>query len=197
VDEVAATVITTAMRDAAFDATAATSEEHDEDPFKAGDFVVYLAHGVGRIDSIGDEEIGGHRLRIIQISFAENRMTLRIPAVKARLAGLRRVAPPEALEAALATLQQPRRTSRMAWTKRAQDYLARINSGEIEALAGVVRDLQGAADGSGSSFSQRNLFELAIDRLAAEFAVAAGVDKTEAMARLTGALRKTTVAAAA
>ncbi|MDR3535844.1 MAG: CarD family transcriptional regulator, partial [Acetobacteraceae bacterium] len=80
------------MRDAAFDATAAVAEPHDDDPFKAGDDVVYLAHGVGKIDSIGEEEIGGHRLRIIQISFTENRMTLRIPAVKARMAGLRRVA---------------------------------------------------------------------------------------------------------
>ncbi len=195
-NEVAVTVITTAMRDAAFNATAATAEPHDDDPFKAGDDVVYLAHGVGKIDSIGEEEIGGHRLRIIQISFTENRMTLRIPAVKARMAGLRRVARPEELAAALATMQQPRRMSRMAWTKRAQDYLARINSGEVAALAGVVRDLQSAADGSGSSFSQRNLFELAIDRLAAEFAVASGVDKTEALAQLTAVLRKPTDAAA-
>jgi CarD family transcriptional regulator len=194
--EVAVTVITTAMRDAAFKSTAATAQPHDDDPFKAGDNVVYLAHGVGRIDSIGDEEIGGHKLRIIQISFTENRMTLRIPAVKARLAGLRRVASPEELEQALRTLGQPRRVSRMAWTKRAQDYLARINSGEVAALAGVVRDLQSAADGSGSSFSQRNLFELAIDRLAAEFAVSAGVDKAEALVRLNAAMRKPAEAAA-
>jgi CarD family transcriptional regulator len=78
----------------------------------------------------------------------------------------------------------------MAWTKRAQDYLARINSGELSALAGVARDLQASADGSGSSFSQRNLFEMALDRLAAEFAVSSGVDKTEALARITAALRK-------
>jgi CarD family transcriptional regulator len=184
-------VITAAMRDAAFDRTAAVTEPEDADPFRPGDYVVYLAHGVGRIDSIGEEQIGGHRLQFIQISFSENRMTLRIPLAKARVAGLRRVAPVDALEAALVTLQQPRRGSRMAWTKRAQDYLARINSGEIAALAGVARDLQASADGTGSSFSQRNLFEMALDRLAAEFAVSSGVDKTQALARITAALRKT------
>lgn len=189
-DEVAVTVITTAMRDAAFSATAAQTEPSDGDPFHEGDFVVYPAHGVGRIDRIGVEEIGGHRLKLLQISFSENQMTLRIPAVKARAAGLRRVADAEALGGVLDILRQSPRTSRMIWAKRAQDYLERINSGDVLTLAAVVRDLQGAADGSGASFSQRNLFEMAMERLAGEFAVASGTDKTEALARLNETLRQ-------
>ena len=136
--------------------------------------MVYPAHGVGKVDRIGTEVIAGHRLNLIQVSFAENRMTLRIPAAQARVAGLRKLATPEAVAQALATLRGRPRVSRLMWAKRAQEYLAKINSGDLHALAEVVRDLQAAGDGSGSSFSQRNLFELAVDRLAAEFAVVSG-----------------------
>lgn len=182
------TVITAAMRDAAFSATAAVDAMQDEDPFQIGDAVVYLAHGVGRIDKIGDEEIGGHRLRVIQISFPESSMTLRLPASKARAAGLRRVSSPEVLEAALAIVGQRPQSTKMAWAKRSQDYMTRINSGDVRVLAGAVRDLQCSPDGS--STSQRTLFELASTRLAAELAVSAGLDPADAMARLMGALRK-------
>jgi CarD family transcriptional regulator len=176
------------MRDAAFSATAAEKTTPDQDPFQVGEAVVYLAHGVGRIDSIGDEEIGGHKLRIIQISFPESSMTLRLPAAKARVSGLRRVSSPEALEAALVIVGQRPHSSKMAWAKRAQDYTARINSGDVRVLAGAVRDLQYAADGA--STSQRTLFELASSRLAAEYAVSAGIEQAEALARIMAALRK-------
>lgn len=116
-------------------------------------------------------------------------MTLRIPVVKARASGLRKLATPEALNEVLATLHGRPRTSRLMWAKRAQEYQARINSGDIRALAAVVRDLQSAPDGSGASFSQRNLFEVALDRLAAEFAAVAQTDKSAAVVRLTEALQ--------
>jgi CarD family transcriptional regulator len=177
------------MVDAAFGATAAQAKPQDADPFRKGDFVVYPAHGVGKVDRIGSEVIAGHRLNLIQVSFAENRMTLRIPAAQARAAGLRKLATPEALTQALATLRSRPRVSRLMWAKRAQEYQAKINSGDLHALAEVVRDLQAAGDGSGSSFSQRNLFELAIDRLAAEFAAASGTEKAEALVRITQALQ--------
>jgi CarD family transcriptional regulator len=176
------------MVDAAFNATAAQAKPQDADPFHKGDYVVYPAHGVGKVDRIGNEVIAGHRLNLIQVSFAENRMTLRIPAAQARAAGLRKLATPEALTQALATLRGRPRVSRLMWAKRAQEYLAKINSGDLHALAEVVRDLQAAGDGSGSSFSQRNLFELAIDRLAAEFAAVSRTEKAGALDRITQAL---------
>jgi CarD family transcriptional regulator len=189
VDKVAAsTVVTRAMVDAAFGATAAQVKPQDTDPFRKGDYVVYPAHGVGKVDRVGSEVIAGHRLNLIQVSFAENRMTLRIPAAQARAAGLRKLATQEALNQALATLRGRPRVSRLMWAKRAQEYLAKINSGDLHALAEVVRDLQAAGDGSGSSFSQRNLFELAMDRLAAEVAAISHTEKAGALDRITQAL---------
>jgi CarD family transcriptional regulator len=176
------------MVDAAFGATAAQAKPQDTDPFRKGDFVVYPAHGVGKVDRVGSEVIAGHRLNLIQVSFAENRMTLRIPAAQARAAGLRKLATPEALTQVLATLRSRPRVSRLMWAKRAQEYQAKINSGDLHALAEVVRDLQAAGDGSGSSFSQRNLFELAIDRLAAEFAAVSRTEKAGALEQITQAL---------
>jgi CarD family transcriptional regulator len=142
VDKLATTTeVTTAMVNAAFGATAAQSKPRDADPFRKGDFVVYPAHGVGKVDRIGSEEIAGHRLNLIQISFAENRMTLRIPVAQARTAGLRKLATPEMLDEVLTTLKGRPRVSRLMWAKRAQEYLAKINSGDLKALAEVARDL--------------------------------------------------------
>jgi CarD family transcriptional regulator len=185
------TEVTVAMVDAAFGATAAQTKPQDADPFRKGDFVVYPAHGVGKVDRVGSEEIAGHRLNLIQISFAENRMTLRVPVAQARAAGLRKLATPKALDEVLAILKGRPRVSRLMWAKRAQEYLAKINSGDLKALAEVARDLQAAGDGSGSSFSQRNLFEMAIDRLAAEFAAVAKTDKAQALERLNLVLHHT------
>jgi CarD family transcriptional regulator len=183
--------MTTAMVNAAFVATAAQSKPLEEDPFRKGDFVVYPAHGVGKVDRVGSTEIAGHKLNLIQISFDENQMTLRVPVAQARASGLRKLASPAALAEALVILQGRARVSRVLWAKRAQEYLAKINSGDLKALAAVVRDLQSAADGSGTSFSQRNLFELAIERLAGEFAAVSGTDKAEALLRLRQALQQT------
>jgi CarD family transcriptional regulator len=176
--------MTAAMVTAALEATASKVKPKDSDPFRKGDSVVYPAHGVGRIDRVGFEEIAGHKLNLIHISFDENRMTLRVPVAQARAAGLRKLASRGQLADALIKLTGRPRTSRLMWAKRAQDYLAKINSGELGVLAEVVRDLQTAADGSGSSFSQRNLFELALDRLAAEFAAINHTSKVEAVEQL-------------
>ena len=182
--------MTAAMVDAAFVATAAQAKPQEADPFRKGDFVVYPSHGVGKVDRVGAAEIAGHKLNLIQISFDENQMTLRVPVAQARAAGLRKLSTPEALDKALAILQGRARASRLLWAKRAQEYLAKINSGDLKALAEVVRDLQSAGDGSGTSYSQRNLFELAIDRLAGEFAAVAKTDKAEALNRLRQALNQ-------
>ena len=160
----------------------------DTDPFRKGDSVVYPAHGVGKIERVGFEEIAGHKLNLIHISFEENRMTLRVPVAQARAAGLRKLASRNELTEALAKLRGRPRMSRLMWAKRAQEYLAKINSGALVALAEVVRDLQAAGDGSGSSFSQRNLFELALDRLAAEVAAVNHTSKVDAVELLNRAL---------
>src|SRR5271155_2026003 len=176
------------MVTAALEATASKIKPEDADPFRKGDAVVYPAHGVGKIDRVGFEEIAGHRLNLIHISFDENQMTLRVPVAQARSAGLRKLASQKQLADALIRLKGRPRASRLMWAKRAQEYLAKINSGELVALAEVVRDLQAAADGSGSSFSQRNLFELALDRLASEFAAINRTAKTEAIEQINQAL---------
>jgi len=168
------------MVTAALEATAATRST-DANLFRTGDAVVYPAHGVGRIERVGYEEIAGHRLHLIHISFAGSHMTLRVPVAQARTAGLRKLASQEALAAALATLKGRRRANRLMWSKRSQQYLAKINTGAVDALAEVVRDLQSASDGSGSSFSQRGLFELALERLAGEFAAVQQIAKADAI----------------
>lgn len=173
------------MVSAAFGATAAQAKPRDIDPFRAGDYVVYPTHGVGKIDKIGSEVIGGHNLELITISFEENKMTLRVPVAQAKATGLRKLATPETMAQVMTILAGRPRTSRMMWAKRAQEFQAKINSGDLKAVAEVCRDLQSAANGSAPSYSQRNLFELAIDRLAGEFAGVAGMDKAEAIVKLT------------
>ena len=179
-----ATPMTAAMVAAALKATASKVKPKDADPFRKGDAVVYPAHGVGRIVHVGVEEIAGYKLNLIHISFDENQMTLRIPVAQARAVGLRKLATRPQLQEALATLTGRPRPSRLMWAKRSQEYLGKINSGDLMALAQVTRDLQASADGSGSSFSQRNLFELALGHLAAEYAAIDKISRHEASQRL-------------
>lgn len=178
----AATPMTAAMVTAALEATAAKIKPKDAHLFRKGDAVVYPAHGVGRVERVGFEEIAGHRLNLIHISFEDNQMTLRVPVAQARTAGLRKLASQETLAAALAILNGRPRASRLMWAKRSQEYLVKINTGDPRALAEVVRDLQSAGDGS--SFSQRRLFELALDRLAGEFAAIRRIAKPDAIEML-------------
>ena len=139
-------MMTEAMVTAALEATASNDRPGEANAFRIGDAVVYPAHGVGRIDRVGIEEISGHRLDLIRISLDDNRMTLRIPVARAQAAGLRKLASRKQLAEALATLTDQPRVSRLVWTKRAQENLAKINSGDIKALAEVVRDLQDAGE---------------------------------------------------
>ncbi len=119
----AATPMTEAMVTAALVATASKIKPRDADPFRKGDAVVYPAHGVGRIERVGIEEIAGHRLNLIHISFDENQMTLRVPVAQARAAGLRKLASRKQLAEALARVRGRPRASRLMWAKRAQEYL--------------------------------------------------------------------------
>jgi CarD family transcriptional regulator len=157
--------------------------------FRKGDLVVYPAHGIGTVDQVRVEEIGGQKLNWIKISFAENRMCLRVPVRKAQDIGLRRPVSRQAFAEVLTIIRGRPHANRLVWTKRALEYQGKINSGCVKALAEVVRDLRPSLDGSESSFSRRNLFESAVDRLAGEFAAVFRTDKAAAVGRLMAAPR--------
>ncbi len=152
--------------------------------FVQGDHVVYPTHGVGKIERIVTESIAGYRLELIHITFEENRMTLRVPVEKARSAGLRKLATRQLFDAALTTLRGRARIKRTMWSRRAQEYEAKINSGDPLAIAEVVRDLHRNAGQPDQSFSERQIYEAAMDRLAAELAALDNTDKATAAEKL-------------
>jgi len=144
--------------------------------FNTGDFVVYPTHGVGKVTGTEDQEIAGHSLKLYIISFESERMTLRVPVNKVEESGLRKLSSKKAMESALTTLKGRARVKRTMWSRRAQEYEAKINSGDPELLAQVVRDLHRRPDQPDQSFSERQIFEKAIERFACEVAA---VDKTD------------------
>ncbi len=152
--------------------------------FAEGDFVVYPTHGVGKVERIAVEEIAGHKLELIHITFEENRMTLRVPVAKARSAGLRKLATRKLFDDALAVLRGRARIKRTMWSRRAQEYEAKINSGDPLAIAEVVRDLHRNSGQPDQSFSERQIYEAAMDRLAAELAALDRTDKLTASTKL-------------
>jgi CarD family transcriptional regulator len=157
--------------------------------FVEGDHVVYPTHGVGKVERIAIEEIAGHKLELIHITFEENRMTLRVPVAKARSAGLRKLATRKMFDEALAVLKGRARIKRTMWSRRAQEYEAKINSGDPLAIAEVVRDLHRNAGQPDQSFSERQIYEAAMDRLAAELAALDKTDKVTAATKLTNFLK--------
>ena len=152
--------------------------------FHEGDHVVYPTHGVGKVERIATEEIAGHKLELIHITFEENRMTLRVPVSKARSAGLRKLASRKMFDDAMAVLKGRARIKRTMWSRRAQEYEAKINSGDPIAIAEVVRDLHRNAGQPDQSFSERQIYEAAMDRLAAELAALDKTDKVTAVTKL-------------
>ncbi len=160
--------------------------------FVEGDYVVYPTHGVGKVERIATEEIAGHKLELIHITFEENRMTLRVPVAKARTAGLRKLATRKTFDEALALLKGRARIKRTMWSRRAQEYDAKINSGDPMAIAEVVRDLHRNAGQPDQSFSERQIYEAAMDRLAAELAALDKTDKATASQKLADYLKTIT-----
>ena len=152
--------------------------------FHEGDHVVYPTHGVGKVERIATEEIAGHKLELIHITFEENRMTLRVPVSKARSAGLRKLSSRKSFDDAMAVLKGRARIKRTMWSRRAQEYEAKINSGDPIAIAEVVRDLHRNAGQPDQSFSERQIYEAAMDRLAAELAALDKTDKVTAVSKL-------------
>jgi CarD family transcriptional regulator len=152
--------------------------------FEEGDHVVYPTHGVGKVERIAVEEIAGHKLELIHITFEENRMTLRVPVTKARTAGLRKLATRKMFDEAMVVLRGRPRIKRTMWSRRAQEYEAKINSGDPLAIAEVVRDLHRNSGQPDQSFSERQIYEAAMDRLAAELAALERIDKAAASVKL-------------
>jgi CarD family transcriptional regulator len=157
--------------------------------FVEGDHVVYPTHGVGKVERIATEEIAGHKLELIHITFEENRMTLRVPVSKARTAGLRKLATRKQFDEALTVLKGRARIKRTMWSRRAQEYEAKINSGDPLAIAEVVRDLHRNSGQPDQSFSERQIYEAALDRLAAELAALDKTDRPAAVVKLIETLK--------
>ncbi|MGG5817544.1 CarD family transcriptional regulator, partial [Falsiroseomonas sp. HW251] len=157
--------------------------------FKTGDHVVYPTHGVGQVQGIEDMPVAGISLKVIIVTFEENRMTLRVPVNKAASSGLRKLASQALMNEALDVLRGRARIKRTMWSRRAQEYEQKINSGDPLAIAEVVRDLHRNAGQPDQSFSERQIFEQAMDRLAAELAAIDGTDKPTAAEKLQGVLK--------
>ena len=152
--------------------------------FSAGDFVVYPTHGVGKIVGIEEQEISGFELQLFVIKFETEKMTLRVPIEKAKVAGLRRLSSRQQMELALSTLRGRSRVNRAMWSRRAQEYAAKINSGDPISIAEVVRDLHRNAGQPDQSYSERQIYESALERLVRELAAVEKIDRNAATQRL-------------
>ncbi|QIG95782.1 MULTISPECIES: CarD family transcriptional regulator [unclassified Bradyrhizobium] len=158
--------------------------------FKANEFVVYPAHGVGQILAIEEQEIAGAKLELFVINFMKDKMTLRVPTAKVANVGMRKLSEPALVKKALETLKGRARVKRTMWSRRAQEYEAKINSGDIVAIAEVVRDLYRSESQPEQSYSERQLYEAALDRLSREIAVVQHSTETEAIKEIEGQLAK-------
>ncbi|MFN3274656.1 MAG: CarD family transcriptional regulator [Paracoccus sp. (in: a-proteobacteria)] len=152
--------------------------------FRPDDFVVYPAHGVGRIVSIDEQEVAGLRLEMFVISFDKDKMTLRVPTARASEIGMRGLSSPDLIDRALETLKGKARVKRAMWSRRAQEYEQKINSGDLMSIAEVVRDLHRCDDQREQSYSERQLYEAALDRLTREVAAVGGLDEGGAQKRV-------------
>ena len=158
--------------------------------FKANDHVVYPTHGVGRITRVEEQEVAGMKLEVFVITFEKDKMTLRVPTAKAKAVGMRKLSSPDTVASALNTLRGRARIKRTMWSRRAQEYEAKINSGDLVSIAEVVRDLHRAGGQPEQSYSERQLYEAALARMARELAAVERIDEQAAVKRVEGALVK-------
>ena len=158
--------------------------------FETNEYVVYPTHGVGRIIAIEEQEIAGCKLELFVINFEKDKMTLRVPTSKSQSAGMRKLSDDVVLARALDTLRGRARVKRTMWSRRAQEYEAKINSGDLITIAEVVRDLYRSDSQPEQSYSERQLYEAALDRMAREIAAAQDVDESIAVQKVAEALTK-------
>ncbi|MEE2773303.1 MAG: CarD family transcriptional regulator [Pseudomonadota bacterium] len=152
--------------------------------FNPEDYIVYPSHGVGQIVAIDKHEVAGIEMEMFVISFEKDKMTLRIPIDKAAAIGLRSISTPEIISRAMETLKGRARVKRAMWSRRAQEYEQKINSGDVIAIAEVVRDLHRNDEQREQSYSERQLYEAALERLTREVAVVDGVEEDKAQAKV-------------
>ena len=152
--------------------------------YSVGDYIVYPKHGVGRIVELETQEIAGLSLELYVIRFDKERMTLRVPTNKAESAGMRRLSSETTLKQAFTTLKGKAKIKRTMWSRRAQEYEAKINSGDLVSIAEVVRDLHRGADQPEQSYSERQIYDAALGRLARELAAVEDIAEEDAITRL-------------
>ena len=167
-------------------------------PYQKGDLVVYPTHGVGRVMGVETQEFSGTKIEVILINFDKEKMMLRVPVLKARNAGLRRLSSRKLMDSALGALKTKSRVKRAMWSRRAQEYETKINSGHPVAIAEVVRELyRTTSEQEMQSYSERQMYQSALDRLVRELAAVEGIDEPAATARLEKVLSTTTATTAA
>jgi CarD family transcriptional regulator len=152
--------------------------------FRPNEYVVYPAHGVGQIVSIEEQEIAGISMELFVVSFEKDKMTLRVPTAKATEIGMRSLSSPDVIEQAMKTLRGKAKVKRAMWSRRAQEYEQKINSGDLIAIAEVVRDLHRNDTDREQSYSERQLYEAALERLTREMAAVADGDESAAAKRV-------------
>ena len=169
--------------------TVAKVKAHDHLGYSIKDFVVYPSHGVGQITAIEEHEIGDLTLRVFVVGFAKEKMTLRVPLEKANSSGMRRLSSQQTMEQVISTLKGRARTRRVMWSRRAQEYDAKLNSGDPISIAEVVRDLHRDEGQPDQSYSERQMYEAALERLAREFAAVENTNTEQAAEKLENVLR--------
>ena len=152
--------------------------------YSVGDYVVYPAHGVGRIAGIETHRMGEMEVELYAINFDKEHMTLKVPTGKAKKAGLRKLSSKDRIKTAMETLKGRSRVRRTMWSRRAQEYEAKINSGDPVSIAEVVRDLHRGDDQPDQSYSERQMYQAALDRLARELAALEKIDEDAAAQKL-------------
>jgi CarD family transcriptional regulator len=160
------------------------------DAFDVGDYVVYPKHGVGRVIELQSEEIAGMQLDLYVLRFEKERMTLRVPVNKVESIGMRKLSSDKTLKEAMETLKGKPKVKRTMWRRRAQEYEAKINSGEIVLIAEVTRDLFRPDDQPEQSYSERQIFEAASSRLARELAAMEKTAEPTALENILDGLRE-------
>jgi CarD family transcriptional regulator len=158
--------------------------------FRTGEAIVYPAHGVGRITAVEEQEIAGFKLELFVVSFEKDKMVLRVPTAKASAVGMRKLAEPALVSKALDVLTGRARVKRTMWSRRAQEYEAKINSGDLIFVAEVVRDLYRSEAQPEQSYSERQLYEAALDRIMREIAAVNRITDTEALKLIDQSLAK-------
>jgi CarD family transcriptional regulator len=158
--------------------------------FKTNEFIVYPSHGVGQIIAIEEQEVAGAKLELFVINFVKDKMTLRVPTAKIASVGMRKLAEAPLVRRALDTLKGRARVKRTMWSRRAQEYEAKINSGDLIAVAEVVRDLYRSEAQPEQSYSERQLYEAALDRVVREISTVNKITETEALKLIEQSLLK-------